>query len=165
MNKQPAETTDLISPPPSVAGFIAGPFMAKYCSSKWALEAISDSARTELAHHGVSVSVVQPAYVKSEIFGCVCCLSDGGLGWASCHTPPPTTLPTNTHTHTHQQQDGGEERLQGHLRARHAGPGVRAALPGEGQRADRHLGRHPPRPGRPVPEDALWWPTSMASPP
>ncbi len=53
----------------SVAGIISSPLMSKYCSSKWALEAISDSARVELADHGVSVSVVQPAYVKSEIFG------------------------------------------------------------------------------------------------
>lgn len=63
----------------SVAGIISGPLMSKYCSSKWALEAISDSARAELAHHAVSVSVVEPAYVKSEIFGCVCPLV-GGLG-------------------------------------------------------------------------------------
>lgn len=56
-----------------MAGIISGPLMAKYCSSKWALEAISDSARTELAHHGVSISVVEPAYVKSEIFGSVLC--------------------------------------------------------------------------------------------
>lgn len=53
----------------SVAGFISSPLMARYCSSKWALEAISDAARIELADHGVSVSVLQPAYVKSEIFG------------------------------------------------------------------------------------------------
>jgi NAD(P)-dependent dehydrogenase (short-subunit alcohol dehydrogenase family) len=52
-----------------VAGIISSPLMAKYCSSKWALEAISDAARVELAYHGVSVSVVEPAYVKSEIFG------------------------------------------------------------------------------------------------
>lgn len=52
-----------------MAGIISSPLMAKYCSSKWALEAISDAARVELADHGVSVSVVEPAYVKSEIFG------------------------------------------------------------------------------------------------
>lgn len=34
-----------------------------------ALEAFSDSLRVEMLAHNVSVSVVEPAYVKSEIFG------------------------------------------------------------------------------------------------
>lgn len=52
---------------PTRASTTANP--STHHDSKWALEAISDAARLELAEHGVSVSVVQPAYVRSEIFG------------------------------------------------------------------------------------------------
>ena len=39
-----------------------------YVSSKFAMEGYSDSLRRELIAHGVSVSVVEPGYVKSSIF-------------------------------------------------------------------------------------------------
>lgn len=39
-----------------------------YSSSKFAMEAFSDSLRRELASHGVSVSIIEPGYVKSSIF-------------------------------------------------------------------------------------------------
>lgn len=51
----------------SLAGFISSPFSGVYAASKFALEALSDALRRELAAHGVSVSVVQPGYVKTQI--------------------------------------------------------------------------------------------------
>lgn len=51
----------------SIAGFISSPFSGVYAASKFAVEAISDALRRELAVHGVSVSVVQPGYVKTQI--------------------------------------------------------------------------------------------------
>jgi len=52
----------------SVAGVLGGvPTMGSYGASKHALEALSDSLRRELAPLGVSVSVVEPAFVKTSI--------------------------------------------------------------------------------------------------
>jgi len=51
----------------SVAGFLSGPLFSSYAASKFALEALSDGLRREVAHFGISVSVVQPAYVKTPI--------------------------------------------------------------------------------------------------
>ncbi|EKU22812.1 3-hydroxybutyrate dehydrogenase [Nannochloropsis gaditana CCMP526] len=53
----------------SLAGLTVAPFMTDYCASKWALEAFSDALRVEMGELGVSVSVVEPAYVTSAIFG------------------------------------------------------------------------------------------------
>ena len=52
----------------SLNGRIATPRSGAYASTKFAMEAISDSLRREVAPFGVSVSVVEPAYVKSAIF-------------------------------------------------------------------------------------------------
>lgn len=52
----------------SLAGKIVRPMSGAYSASKFALEAISDALRRELGHMGISVSVVQPAYVKTPIF-------------------------------------------------------------------------------------------------
>ncbi|GMH68966.1 hypothetical protein TrRE_jg9451 [Triparma retinervis] len=51
----------------SVAGLIATAGSATYSASKYAVEGITDSLRLEMAPFGVSVSVVEPAYVKSKI--------------------------------------------------------------------------------------------------
>jgi NAD(P)-dependent dehydrogenase (short-subunit alcohol dehydrogenase family) len=53
----------------SMAGLFSAPMMTSYCGSKFALEAFSDALRVEVQKHGVSVSVVEPAYVQSAIFG------------------------------------------------------------------------------------------------
>ena len=53
----------------SLAGLISGPLGGSYASSKWALEAISHSLRQELHPQGISVSVINPAFVKSAIHG------------------------------------------------------------------------------------------------
>jgi NAD(P)-dependent dehydrogenase (short-subunit alcohol dehydrogenase family) len=52
----------------SVAGLIGSPAFSTYCASKFALEGFSDSIRKELLPLGVSVSIVNPAYVKTPIF-------------------------------------------------------------------------------------------------
>lgn len=52
----------------SVAGKIAVPLSGAYSASKFAVEAFSDSLRRELSEFGVSVSVVEPAYVETPIF-------------------------------------------------------------------------------------------------
>jgi len=50
----------------SIAGKIPIPFAAPYCSSKHALEAISDALRIEVAPFGVRVVIVQPGPIGSN---------------------------------------------------------------------------------------------------
>jgi len=38
-----------------------------YSATKFAVEAMTDSLRREMRQHGVSVSIVEPAYVKTAI--------------------------------------------------------------------------------------------------
>ncbi len=52
----------------SVAGLIARSYSSMYTASKFAVEGFSDSLRREVAHMGISVSIVQPAFVKTPIF-------------------------------------------------------------------------------------------------
>lgn len=52
----------------SIAGFLTIPRASGYCSSKHALESLSDGLRVELDRFNVSVTVVQPGAVKSAIF-------------------------------------------------------------------------------------------------
>jgi NAD(P)-dependent dehydrogenase (short-subunit alcohol dehydrogenase family) len=51
----------------SVGGKVALPTYGAYAGAKFALEAVSDSLRRELAPHGVSVVVVEPGAVKTEM--------------------------------------------------------------------------------------------------
>ncbi|MFQ5695474.1 MAG: SDR family NAD(P)-dependent oxidoreductase, partial [Terriglobia bacterium] len=50
----------------SVAGRLALPYMAGYCATKFALNALSTGLRMELAREGVRVVVVCPGRVKTE---------------------------------------------------------------------------------------------------
>jgi NAD(P)-dependent dehydrogenase (short-subunit alcohol dehydrogenase family) len=52
----------------SVGGKAATPFLAPYCASKFALEAISDCLRAELKPWGIGVAVVEPGSVQSSIW-------------------------------------------------------------------------------------------------
>jgi len=52
----------------SVGGRFAGPLMATYHASKWALEAASDCLREELQPDGIHVSVIEPGTVKTGIW-------------------------------------------------------------------------------------------------
>lgn len=51
----------------SVLGFLSVPKHGVYAASKHALEALSDAIRRETAHFGISVSVIEPSYVKTAI--------------------------------------------------------------------------------------------------
>ena len=52
----------------SIAGLAATPFLGAYCGSKFALEAMSDALRLELAPWGIAVSLVEPGAVQSQIW-------------------------------------------------------------------------------------------------
>jgi NAD(P)-dependent dehydrogenase (short-subunit alcohol dehydrogenase family) len=51
----------------SVVGRVAFPGMGVYAATKFALEALSDALRMELAPFGVSVVLVEPGFVKTDI--------------------------------------------------------------------------------------------------
>lgn len=52
----------------SVSGFTASPAFSAYCSSKWALEAFTESLRFELRFFGVDVLLIEPGSYKTKIF-------------------------------------------------------------------------------------------------
>jgi NAD(P)-dependent dehydrogenase (short-subunit alcohol dehydrogenase family) len=52
----------------SIAGRMALPFIGPYSASKFALEAITDSLRIELAQWGIAVSIIEPGAVKTPIW-------------------------------------------------------------------------------------------------
>jgi NAD(P)-dependent dehydrogenase (short-subunit alcohol dehydrogenase family) len=52
----------------SVSDRLAVPFLAPYSSSKFALRAIADALRVELAESGVFVSIIEPGSVKTPIW-------------------------------------------------------------------------------------------------
>jgi len=52
----------------SIAGFIPGPFMATYYSSKAFVKSFSIALKEELKETGVSVSVLCPGATKSDFF-------------------------------------------------------------------------------------------------
>lgn len=51
----------------SVLGIVAVPGSTVYSGTKWAMEAAMDSLRQEMLTFGVSVSVVEPGYIKTPI--------------------------------------------------------------------------------------------------
>jgi len=52
----------------SVMGRIVIPFAGAYTSSKWAIEAVAETLRYELAPHGIDSVIVQPGAFPTEIF-------------------------------------------------------------------------------------------------
>ena len=50
----------------SVLGIVSGPYRGAYCASKFALEAISDAMRFELASSGIHVSLLEPGPTHSN---------------------------------------------------------------------------------------------------
>jgi NAD(P)-dependent dehydrogenase (short-subunit alcohol dehydrogenase family) len=52
----------------SIGGRSALPFLGPYAASKHALEAIADSLRLELAPFGITVSIVEPASIRTPIW-------------------------------------------------------------------------------------------------
>lgn len=52
----------------SISGLVAMPGVAAYAGSKFAVEAITDSLRTELAPFGIRVMAVEPGSIQTEIW-------------------------------------------------------------------------------------------------
>jgi NAD(P)-dependent dehydrogenase (short-subunit alcohol dehydrogenase family) len=52
----------------SIAGRIVFPFFGAYCASKWALDALTESMRYELASQGVDVAIVEPGFFHTQLF-------------------------------------------------------------------------------------------------
>ena len=52
----------------SISGRLATPYVGPYSASKFALRALSDSMRVELAPTGISVSLIEPGSVKTPIW-------------------------------------------------------------------------------------------------
>ena len=52
----------------SVSGLIAAPFFGPYAASKFALEALSDSLRLEVAPQGIRVILIEPGAVATPIW-------------------------------------------------------------------------------------------------
>ncbi len=52
----------------SIAGRLGQPIFGPYCSSKFALEAVSDALRVELRPQRIGVSIVEPGAIRSEIW-------------------------------------------------------------------------------------------------
>lgn len=50
----------------SVLGIVAVPYRGAYCASKFALEALSDAMRHELAGSGVHVAIIQPGPIRTR---------------------------------------------------------------------------------------------------
>lgn len=53
----------------SVAGLMSSPGGTPYAATKFAVEAMNDALRIELAPWGITSSVINPAFVATEIFG------------------------------------------------------------------------------------------------
>ncbi|BDE07467.1 short-chain dehydrogenase/reductase [Vulcanimicrobium alpinum] len=53
----------------SISGRLASPFIGPYSASKFALRALTDALRIELAPFGVGVTLVEPGAVKTPIWG------------------------------------------------------------------------------------------------
>jgi NAD(P)-dependent dehydrogenase (short-subunit alcohol dehydrogenase family) len=52
----------------SIGGLVASPTLGAYSASKFAIEALSDSMRIELAPWGIHVSVIEPGSIRTEIW-------------------------------------------------------------------------------------------------
>lgn len=52
----------------SISGRVAAPLMGPYAASKFALEAIGDALRRELAPWGVEVSIIEPGNIQTPIW-------------------------------------------------------------------------------------------------
>lgn len=50
----------------SVLGIVSGPYRGIYCAAKFALEAIGDAMRYELAGSGLSVSLLEPGPIRTQ---------------------------------------------------------------------------------------------------
>ena len=52
----------------SIGGRVSAPFLAPYSASKYAVEAITDSLRTELKPWGIQIAVIEPGSIATPIW-------------------------------------------------------------------------------------------------
>lgn len=52
----------------SIGGLITTPYMSPYCASKYALEAVGDSLRVELARSHIQVALIEPGSIATPIW-------------------------------------------------------------------------------------------------
>jgi NAD(P)-dependent dehydrogenase (short-subunit alcohol dehydrogenase family) len=71
----------------SVSGRIAFPYAAPYCASKFALRALADALRTELAPSGVPVTLVELGSVKTPVWQKARAMRDEIHAWLSPQMP------------------------------------------------------------------------------
>lgn len=64
----------------SLNGRISAPYIGPYAASKHAMEALTDAMRLELRHWGIAVSIIEPANVKTPIWGKVHDFTDHLIG-------------------------------------------------------------------------------------
>jgi NAD(P)-dependent dehydrogenase (short-subunit alcohol dehydrogenase family) len=50
----------------SVGGFVSGPGFGVYCSTKFAVEALSEALAAELAPLGIKLTIVEPGYFRTD---------------------------------------------------------------------------------------------------
>ena len=73
----------------SVAGYVSAPNASPYAMSKFAVRALAEALRPELATHGVTVTLISPGFVESEIRQV-----DNRGGWhPQAKDPLPSWLP------------------------------------------------------------------------
>jgi NAD(P)-dependent dehydrogenase (short-subunit alcohol dehydrogenase family) len=51
----------------SLASFSHGPHMSAYCATKAGVEAMCNSLRVEMAHHGVDVGTIHPTWIDTDL--------------------------------------------------------------------------------------------------
>lgn len=83
----------------SVSGYVGFPGMSAYCSSKFAIEGLSESLRTELFNKHIFVSLVEPASFKTKIW-------NRGLEKVAIISEQNEQLKKNVYTYAKQSADG-----------------------------------------------------------
>jgi short-subunit dehydrogenase len=129
----------------SVVGRVVFPGMGVYSATKFAVEALSDALRMELAPFGVSVVLIEPAFVKTD------------LGATSVREAAPFTLAANGYqelmekTGTFLAREIGENAIPAEKVARQIAdavesrkPKARYALPLSGRAVIKLFGALPP---------------------
>jgi NAD(P)-dependent dehydrogenase (short-subunit alcohol dehydrogenase family) len=116
----------------SIFGALAPPQGGIYAASKFAMEALADSLRREVAPFGVSVSVVRPGAVATPIFAT---LRDASISAAVAAGSPAAKVYPHLHTAADVRNEELLERLA-------AGPASTTAVIMDALRAERPRTRY-----------------------
>lgn len=85
----------------SIAGKCSTPGNGAYSASKFALEALSDALRWELAPFGIQVVVIEPGSINTHF-----------MATAQAHTPASASNPASPYRTLYQQSEQFAERMQ-----------------------------------------------------